>query len=286
MANAHGAHVLHKLSLERVREVEVGSLDGPFGGERRGEGSDGEPAVTNLRESSLLAEVLLAGGEERAEGAAASHPPAASAAARAASERRRCAPAVDLVVDVGDVHDEADVVAEIIGHDAAQDFEVDVVARVAHVRAVVHRRAADVPPDAVPVEGDEGHLRAGEGVEPSLPPRVATRGQSRNRASVKSWPLTRCQVLGARCERGELRLRHGPRKESDCVQPPRVEPRSTRSRRAARSRSGCNKLGRYRFDDIQSHMPRTRRCGFSIDELVAYLVPGGSQKARVGIAET
>ena len=41
LGDAHGAHVLHKLSLERVREVEVGGLDGPFGGERRGEGSGG-----------------------------------------------------------------------------------------------------------------------------------------------------------------------------------------------------------------------------------------------------
>ena len=149
-----------------MREREVAVLDGPVGighfrrilrddrgAQRRGEGL-------------LLAEVLLPGREQRLEwgdeGVESSH-----------GFRRRDhglgAPQVrahdDLVVDVGDVHDEADVVPEVVRHHAADDVEVDVVPRVAHVRAVVYRRAADVPSDAVAVERHERHLRLGERIE-------------------------------------------------------------------------------------------------------------------------
>ena len=71
----------------------------------------------------------------------------------------------DLIVDVRHVHYESYVVAEVVRHDSADDVEVDVVPRVAHVRAVVHRRAADVPSHAVAVERDEGNLGLGERVE-------------------------------------------------------------------------------------------------------------------------
>ena len=55
----------------------------------------------------------------------------------------------DLVVDVRDVDLVDHVVAEVVLHDAAQDVERQVRARVAHVAGVVHRRAAGVPEDLI-----------------------------------------------------------------------------------------------------------------------------------------
>ena len=110
----------------------------------------------------------------------------------------------DLIVDVGDVHDEADVVAKVIGHDAPQDVEVDVVPRVAHVRAVVHRRAADVPPHAVPLEGWNGtfvRVNVFRSLESASPPRALRRGGG----GVRGAPPGRRGV--ARAQRAELRKR-------------------------------------------------------------------------------
>ena len=61
----------------------------------------------------------------------------------------------DLVVDVGDVHDHLDVVAEVIGEQAANNVEADVGARVTHVRFIVHGGTTLVPGDLTGLNGFE-----------------------------------------------------------------------------------------------------------------------------------
>ncbi len=51
----------------------------------------------------------------------------------------------DLVVDVGDVLDELDIVAEVVGHNPAQNVEADVGSGVSHMRLIIYGRSALVP---------------------------------------------------------------------------------------------------------------------------------------------
>ena len=58
---------------------------------------------------------------------------------------RKSIPFDDFVIDVSDVHDELDVVVEVVHHDATQNVHAQIRARVAHVRRVIDRRTAHVP---------------------------------------------------------------------------------------------------------------------------------------------
>mmetsp|Transcript_18714 Transcript_18714/g.37542 ORF Transcript_18714/g.37542 Transcript_18714/m.37542 type:complete len:249 (-) Transcript_18714:284-1030(-) len=73
----------------------------------------------------------------------------------------------DLVVNVGDVHDEGQVVPEVALHDALDDVKAKVSTGVAHVAGVVHGGTAHVPADGVAtvLHRQERHLGAGQGVK-------------------------------------------------------------------------------------------------------------------------
>jgi hypothetical protein len=62
-----------------------------------------------------------------------------------------------LVVYVGDVHDEVDLVVEVVRENAANDVCRDIVAGVAEVALVVDGRAAGVPGDLAGLNWHEGN---------------------------------------------------------------------------------------------------------------------------------
>jgi hypothetical protein len=51
----------------------------------------------------------------------------------------------DLVINVGDVHDESDMEVEIISQDTSDDVGGDIVASVAQMGIVVYCRTASIP---------------------------------------------------------------------------------------------------------------------------------------------
>ena len=77
---------------------------------------------------------------------------------------RKSIPFDDFVIDVSDVHDELDVVVEVVHHDATQNVHAQIRARVAHVRRVIDRRTADIERHPVRIARREGALLAVQGV--------------------------------------------------------------------------------------------------------------------------
>lgn len=86
----------------------------------------------------------------------------------------------DLVINVRDVHDKVDVVAEVISQDASDNILSEVITgfslsgeerspSMAHMRRVVHRWAAVVPVNLPPLGRDELLLRVSEGYSRNPP---------------------------------------------------------------------------------------------------------------------
>ena len=154
----------------------------------------------------------------------------------------------DLVVDVGDVADEVDVVAAG-GQPAAQHVEVDRRAHVADVRLGLHGETADVDPRPALDEGDEvAHLARRGVVEPqSHRPSLGRTGRSpdfvataADGSAIRVTPVTRgsgrvivvaCSDVpppspfpssspGPRLRAGPARGCHGPGRAAQARDPP------------------------------------------------------------------
>eukprot|EP01033_Poteriospumella_lacustris_P005635 gene5634-gene6222 len=71
----------------------------------------------------------------------------------------------DLVVDVGHVLAQGDLVAEVVRHNAADDVQANVSTGMTHVRLCIDSRAALIPIDFLSVNRNETGLRAGQSVQ-------------------------------------------------------------------------------------------------------------------------
>jgi hypothetical protein len=70
----------------------------------------------------------------------------------------------DLVINVGDVHNESNLEVEIISQDTSDDIGRDIVASVAQMGIVVYCRAAGIPGNVLRLKRDEGDFGFGQGV--------------------------------------------------------------------------------------------------------------------------